>query len=409
MGLYITDDVVGDLTRVCNFNIETGKSHPCDALQSSTWTPDAGIQHYRDPGIRGMGMLNGSAGRAMDASEPTCSQTWRERSPWWRVDLEVPRLVVSLHVYGRMDCCQGELEGFEVRVGNWPAWDKNAVCASDVSAPTDTSGKWVDCQAEGRYVFIVVPGINRSLSLCEVQVAGLPNRGSRAISGILPNCTSCIPGTFKHAVGSALCESCAAGKFSSTVAMESACLNCVGGEYQDEMASTTCKSCSWSWETQNWATVQEPFSSGQQEACRCNKGVSGSGGGLLQDTPSLRPVYNRNSSVGTLGRGGIVFSRALLQFMHARQGSWNIQSNDGLTIVAQVRFSGDAGMHERVVDFGSTVERYYDSFLLSRWQASNLLYAAITQKVCVIFDCISCHIGLYQTSSDLTYLNMYPS
>jgi hypothetical protein len=28
-------------------------------------------------------------------------------------------------------------------------------------------------------------------------------------------------------------------------------------------------------------------------------------------------------------------------------------------------------MNERIVDFGSTLERYHDSFLLSRWQDSD--------------------------------------
>jgi len=132
--------------------------------------------------------------QAVDASLGSCSQTWRENSPWWRVDLQVPQLVVSVRVYNRFDCCQAELEGFDIRVGNHPTWEKNTVCASNVAAPTDPRFADVVCQAEGRYVFIVLPGINRTLALCEVEVVGLDNSDSSAISGLLPNCTSCIAG-----------------------------------------------------------------------------------------------------------------------------------------------------------------------------------------------------------------------
>ena len=192
--LFVADEVMRDLARACDGLIATGGSSACQTLQSSTWTPDVGTQYHRDQGIRAVRGLNGSAMLAVDGCVDNCSQTWREISPWWRVDLEAPRLVVSVRVYGRIDCCQAELEGFEIRVGNWPAWDKNAPCATNVSAPRDPRWVEVSCQAEGRYVFVVVPGTNRSLALCEVQVHGLSNTASSAIAGILPNCTACIAG-----------------------------------------------------------------------------------------------------------------------------------------------------------------------------------------------------------------------
>ena len=183
MGLYIADKVLSNLSR-SNLRV----------AQSSTWTQDVGSQYFRDQNIRAVERLNASASQAVDASLGSCSQTWRENSPWWRVDLQVPQLVVSVRVYNRFDCCQAELEGFDIRVGNHPTWEKNTVCASNVAAPTDPRFADVVCQAEGRYVFIVLPGINRTLALCEVEVVGLDNSDSSAISGLLPNCTSCIAG-----------------------------------------------------------------------------------------------------------------------------------------------------------------------------------------------------------------------
>lgn len=195
--LFVADEVVRNLARRCSLQHQHNQSNEhsaCLTLQSTTWTPSVGTQNYRDQMLSSVGGVEGCADLAVDGDVDTCSQSWRETSPWWRVDLEVPRLVVSVRVYGRIDCCQEELEGLRIYVGNWQAWDRNPACAVNITAPTNP--RWVDvlCQAEGRFVFIVLPGTNRSLALCEVEVNGLSNDASTAVSGILPNCTSCLPG-----------------------------------------------------------------------------------------------------------------------------------------------------------------------------------------------------------------------
>ena len=193
--LYISDQNLRNFSNSCHFNATgQGEMSSCLAQQSSTWTPDAGNQHFRDQRISVVDWSTASAMNAVDASVESCSQTWRQSWPWWRIDLEVPRLVVSVRVHGRTDCCQDELEGFEIRVGNWPTWENNPACASNVPAP-DAHQSSVDvmCQAEGRFVFIVIPGTNRSLALCDIEIMGLPVEGT-AISGLIPNCTACIPG-----------------------------------------------------------------------------------------------------------------------------------------------------------------------------------------------------------------------
>ena len=196
--LFIADEVIRNLARACSLHIRANQSSEaspaCLTLQSTTWTPVVGTQTYRDQMVSSVGGVEGCADLAVDGDVDTCSQSWRETEPWWRVDLEVPRLVVSVRVHGRIDCCQEELEGFRIYVGNWQSWDRNLPCAVNITAPRDQG--WVDvlCQAEGRFVFIVLPGTNRSLALCEVEVHGLSNSASTAVSGILPNCTSCLPG-----------------------------------------------------------------------------------------------------------------------------------------------------------------------------------------------------------------------
>ena len=210
--LFVADEPIRNLTRVCknvthfpNWTLTSAVT--CSTLQSSVWTPDVGLQYYRDQGISAVGRVEGWDLLAVDGSPETCSQTWRETSPWWRVDFGSPRLVVSFRVYGRTDFRQADLDGFQVHVGIQPSWELNPPCAVDVhisdpgvNASADPSVRrgaaWVEvlCEAEGRYFHIVLPGANRTLALCEVEVFGLSNEGSNAIGGILPNCTACIPG-----------------------------------------------------------------------------------------------------------------------------------------------------------------------------------------------------------------------
>jgi hypothetical protein len=173
------------------------------------------------------------------------------------------------------------------------------------------------------------------------------------------------------------------------IGRKSACTNCREGEYQDVTGSTNCKSCSWSWQLVHGTTSAE--ASRTLTDCVCKAGSTGNGFGMTQDTPSFRPVHM--STHGRLGQGGIRFDRGALQFLHSRERTWHIASNGGLTIASEVMFSGTVGMNERVVDFGSTLERYHDSFLLSRWQDSDRLYAAITEQVWIAslpFCCLLC-------------------
>jgi hypothetical protein len=463
--LYVADQILSKLTTVCSA-VGTDPSSSCLAQQSSTWTPQAGTQKHRDQGIAGPGGSIGLASKALDSNIDSCSQTWREASPWWRVDLEVPRLVVSVRVYNRIDCCREALEGFEIRVGNWPTWENNPVCASGVAVPPDPRWVEVDCQGDGRFVFIVLPGTGRSLSLCEVEVTGLPNASSAAITGLLPNCTECIAGTYKTVKGSSLCTACEAGTRGTNKARDTNCGPCEWGKYQDESGTTGCKYCPSAWLGQKYAGQKYATNTSGQGAtalsnCSCMKGATGRGVGLTSpDVHDRQPLIewcgrrfgtaqmfsgpheNRSlsgypaagrgpyatleeaqaASLNNVDAGGLVrewngqytvrmgttllssstgevswvklqdwtmckhaFSFTGARFLEALPRTWNIRSQGGLTIVAEIKFL-EAGLNETVIDFGSTLERHYDSFLLSRWQQTDQLYAVITHKVC------SCHL-----------------
>jgi hypothetical protein len=463
--LYVADQILSMLTTICSA-VGTGPGSSCLAQQSSTWTPQAGTQKHRDQGIAGPGGSIGLASKALDSNIDSCSQTWKEASPWWRVDLEVPRLVVSVRVYNRIDCCREALEGFEIRVGNWPTWENNPVCASGVAVPPDPRWVDVDCQGDGRFVFIVLPGTGRSLSLCEVEVTGLPNASSAAITGLLPNCTECIAGTYKTVQGSSLCTACEAGTRGPNKARDTNCGLCEWGKYQDESGTTGCKHCPSAWLGQKYAGQKYAMNTSGQGAtalsnCTCMKGATGRGVGLTSpDAHGRQPLIEwcgrrfgtvqmfsgphenkslsgypapgqgpyatleeaQAATLNNVAAGGVTrewngqytvrMGTSLLssstgeaswvklqdwtmckhavsftgaRFLEALPRTWNIRSQGGLTIVAEIKFL-EASLNETVIDFGSTLERHYDSFLLSRWQQTDQLYAVITHKVC------SCHL-----------------
>lgn len=201
-------------------------------------------------------------------------------------------------------------------------------------------------------------------------------------------CCMRMAGTYKPLIGSAICTDCAAGKYQTAWAAISDCSTCLTGYYQPETGSTFCFACTWTWESELWAATSDSIYA--VSGCKCKAGQTGQfrygslveagyGGGLVQDTPARRPLYTPGG--GRLASGSVSFDRAESHFLYPRQNAWNIQSNGGLTIVAEVKFSGVPGMYERIVDFGNALHRYNESFLLSRWKASTILYAAITEKV----------------------------
>ena len=195
-------------------------------------------------------------------------------------------------------------------------------------------------------------------------------------------------GTYKSGVGSQSCPSCNPGTYLTAVASTSpsSCIPCPSAKYQSNSASTACFSCDWGSlaSTGVWVYSSDTVKGDTPSTgCVCAMGSTGQGYGFIQDTISLRPDYSANG--GRLKSGSITFSAVDSKFMqYPGKKTWNISGNGGLTIVADVKFVGDAGNNERIIDFGDALYRYDDSIVLSRWQDSDQLYFAITNKVTLL-------------------------
>ena len=143
---------------------------PCPTTQSSTYVTST------------FGAWDSS--KAVDANtnslENACTHTNPENNPWWIVDLERTQSVMSVKIWNRRDCCSDRLEGFEVWIGDdASSYSANLRCSTGGTAPlTSPYEVRVDCIGTGRYLFVALPGSNKILTLCEVEVYGRQGRRS---------------------------------------------------------------------------------------------------------------------------------------------------------------------------------------------------------------------------------------
>nr|XP_014354454.1 PREDICTED: pentraxin fusion protein-like [Latimeria chalumnae] len=106
----------------------------------------------------------------------SCSATRDDLDPWWRLDLEKPYKISSITITNREDCCPGRLQGAVIHIGNSleNEGNDNPVCGTvslNLAEPTQT----FCCKGmKGRYISIQIPGRKEYLTLCEVEVMGVP-------------------------------------------------------------------------------------------------------------------------------------------------------------------------------------------------------------------------------------------
>ena len=119
----------------------------------------------------------GKAGRAVDGSRSTvhegskCTETKSEKSPWWTVDLLDSYPVKHVRLTTR--CCDDvPIKKAEIRVGNSSTPGDNQLCNWIPRALEEGATETLDCYEDlvGRYVNIVMTGVETVLSLCEVEV-----------------------------------------------------------------------------------------------------------------------------------------------------------------------------------------------------------------------------------------------
>lgn len=102
-----------------------------------------------------------------------CSETQKEPSPWWRVDLLTPENVRVVRITTRGCCGHQPLQELEIRVGNSSTdLQRNPLCAWNPGAVDEGTTKLFTCARSiiGQYVTIQIVGVEGSLSLCEVEV-----------------------------------------------------------------------------------------------------------------------------------------------------------------------------------------------------------------------------------------------
>nr|ABB29990.1 FBP32 precursor [Morone chrysops] len=113
--------------------------------------------------------------RNSDFEAGSCTHTVEQTNPWWRVDLLEPYIVTSITITNRGDCCPERLDGAEIHIGN--SLQENGVAnprvgvISHIPAGISHTISFTE-RVEGRYVTVLLPGTNKVLTLCEVEVHG---------------------------------------------------------------------------------------------------------------------------------------------------------------------------------------------------------------------------------------------
>ncbi|XP_054478165.1 uncharacterized protein LOC129110029 [Anoplopoma fimbria] len=108
----------------------------------------------------------------------SCTHTDEQTNPWWRVDLLKSYIVTSVIITNRGDdCCTERLNGAEIYIGNSLQSEGTTNRMAGKIATLGSSNTFTLTfteHVEGRYVTVLVPGSNRILTLCEVEVYGYP-------------------------------------------------------------------------------------------------------------------------------------------------------------------------------------------------------------------------------------------
>lgn len=81
--------------------------------------------------------------------------------------------MTSITITNRKDCCPERLDGAEIHIGNSPLNNPLVGKISSIPGGRSLTFKWKK-GIPGRYINVVIPGANRLLTLCEVEVYGYP-------------------------------------------------------------------------------------------------------------------------------------------------------------------------------------------------------------------------------------------
>ncbi|XP_041649961.1 fucolectin-1-like [Cheilinus undulatus] len=113
--------------------------------------------------------------RDHDSNSGSCSSTSSQTNPWWTVDLLESYMVTSLIITNRGDGSSEKHEDAMIHIGNsleYNGLDNPLVAVIPLTPAGKFSEIFLPKLVEGRYVTVIVPGREKTLSLCEVEVYG---------------------------------------------------------------------------------------------------------------------------------------------------------------------------------------------------------------------------------------------
>ncbi|XP_062322161.1 uncharacterized protein LOC134023818 [Osmerus eperlanus] len=154
------DDIVCPNYKNKDKTIQENASTGGIAAQSSQWDKDGAASNAIDQDRKNM-YTSGS-----------CSHTKAEIDPWWQVDLKKTYNVTFVTVTNRGDCCSERISGAEIHVGHSLInnGNSNPICAVIPYIPLGQTRTFPCGGMEGQYVNILLPGREKYLTLCEVEV-----------------------------------------------------------------------------------------------------------------------------------------------------------------------------------------------------------------------------------------------
>ncbi|XP_063045207.1 fucolectin-4-like [Engraulis encrasicolus] len=156
--LFLSLSILAGITGVTANNLALNGR----ATQSDTW--EDGIAINAIDGNRDSNYYHGS-----------CTATASQTNPWWRVDLRKEYIITSVAITNRGDGYPERLDGAEIHIGNSLTDNGNenplAGVISSIPAGRTLTLRWSN-GVNGRYVNVFLPGPQKTLTLCEVEVYG---------------------------------------------------------------------------------------------------------------------------------------------------------------------------------------------------------------------------------------------
>nr|XP_055075202.1 fucolectin-like [Misgurnus anguillicaudatus] len=144
----------------CSFTQVDNIAFGAKAVQSSTYNELADAYNAVD------------GNRDSDYMKRSCTHTAIEDNPWWRVDLKRSYSINKVIITNRGDCCGERIIGAQIRIGNSldNNGNNNKLAATIGSIPLGGTQTFTFDNIQGQYVNIFLPGNQKILTLCEVEV-----------------------------------------------------------------------------------------------------------------------------------------------------------------------------------------------------------------------------------------------